>query len=328
MAPQEAINEQLLSRADFVIAAFKGRMGTPTKDYPAGTIEELSKRKGRAAVFFPKKWPLLDPNDPRYDELNDQLKALREFKKTVSDRFSLEYDGSDDLLNKVKQTLTDWAQRDGEETPLILSLVRGPYDPKKLLQQTVPQGEKAYVLLYNTELRTLKTKEDFEKYWGILRDMPWLEKVIFLLSPFKIDRLKQYLADSTAAADPGLLGRFFVSSQREPVKSGSLSISSSLAFALLRYGNDPAQGTFAPISQFAVLAEPFASAQLSARGGPDLEWDYKYYFEFSEPQLQEKLGEIWDHWVQSESLIEVSKLAAEISNTSEINHVLTNSNRL
>lgn len=323
-AAQAAINEQLLSRADFMIAAFKGRMGTPTEDgYPAGTIEELSRRKGRAAVFFPKKWPLLDPNDPRYDELNDQLRELRNFYKEISDRFTLQYDGPDDLLNKVKQTLTDWAQRDCEELSPVLSIHKVPYNPQKLVRQAIPQGAKAFVLLYNTELRSLKTKEDFEECWGFLCEMPWVEKVILLLSPFKIDRLKQYLADPTwEAADPGLLGRFFVSHQRVPNIQEPLRMSSSLAFALVRYGNEPTQGTFAPITQFAVLAEPFASPQKSVRGGPDVEWDYKYYFEFSETRLQEKLGEIWDHWVQSESLTEVSKLAVEIKGKSEINHVL------
>jgi SAM-dependent methyltransferase len=321
-AAQQAINEQLLSRADFVIAAFKGRMGTPTEDgFQAGTIEELSKRKGRAAVFFPKKWPLLDPNDPRYDELYDQVKALREFKKTVSG-FTLEYENSDDLLNKVKQTLTNWAQMDDQETYPILSLVHETWNPKQLLRQTVPLEKKAYVLLFNTELKTLKTKEDFEKNWSFLREMPWVEKVILLLSSFKVDRLRKYLVDSTAVADPELLGRFSVSPQREPTKSGPLSISSSLSFALLRYGTDPCHGTCAPISQLAVLAEPFASAQLSECGGPDLEWDYKYFFEFSEPQLQEKLEEIWDHWFQSESLIEVSALASERKDKSEVNHFL------
>ncbi|MGB8529425.1 MAG: DUF4062 domain-containing protein, partial [Rhodoplanes sp.] len=51
-APQAAINEQLLDRADLVLAVFSSRFGTPTDDYPAGTVEELNRRKGWAAVFF------------------------------------------------------------------------------------------------------------------------------------------------------------------------------------------------------------------------------------------------------------------------------------
>ncbi|MFZ0458529.1 MAG: hypothetical protein WAM17_08815, partial [Rhodoplanes sp.] len=62
-APQAAINEQLLDRADLVLAVFSSRFGTPTDDYPAGTVEELNRRKGRAAVFF-LETPRLDPNAP------------------------------------------------------------------------------------------------------------------------------------------------------------------------------------------------------------------------------------------------------------------------
>jgi len=51
LSPQEAINQQLLSRADFLLAAFKGRLGTPTEGYPAGTVEELYKFPGPAAFF-------------------------------------------------------------------------------------------------------------------------------------------------------------------------------------------------------------------------------------------------------------------------------------
>ena len=312
-APQESINEQILNRADFVIAAFKSRLGTPTQDYPAGTIEELSKRKGAAAVFFPKIWPdpIPVPNDPGYVELRrqiDQIEELKKFYGEISGRFSLQYDNPDDLLNKVKQTLKDWAER--EKVLPLLCLVPGPYDPKKLLLQAVPPPEKAHVLLFNSELWALKTREEFEKRWSFLLDMPWVEKVILLIPRPKIDRLKYYLSKSTGDADPELLKRFFVSPQTEPAKPGPWSFCSGLAFALLRYGTDPTQGIFAPLTQFAVLADPFSSQHGSPSGGNDVEWGYKYYFEFSEHQLQEKFGEIWDQWFHTENLTEVSKLVA------------------
>jgi len=323
-SPQEAINEQLLSRADFVIAAFKGRLGTPTEDgFQAGTIEELAKRKWAAALFFPKKWPSFDSNDPHYDDLNDQLKALREFKKTVTG-FPLEYEGADDLINKVKETLTKWAQRGGEEALPVLSLLSGPYDPKKLLRQTVPKGQKAYALMYNTELITLKTKESFENFWSFLRDIPWLEKVIFLLPLFKVKRLTAYLAASTLNADPELLRRFAVCSERGASTQEPRRISTSLAFALLRYGNEPTQGVFAPLTHFAVLAYPFASQQEPESGGQDVKWDYNYYFEFNEPQFQKKLGEIWDQGFQGDSLTDVLKLAEGIPKKTQIDEDLEN----
>jgi len=318
--PQEAINEQLLSRADFLIAAFKGRMGTKTKDYPAGTIEELSKRTGRAAVFFPKVWPPVNDTEGM-----KQLTRLIKFYEKVSDRFPMQYENPDDLLRQVKITLADWAKGDVKEIPLHLSLFRGgPCDPEKLLLQAVPpKGKKAYILLYNTELSKLKTREVFEEFWGFLRDKPWVEKVILLLPSFKVERLKAYLADPSWAAGSELLERFFVSHQRVPDNQEELRMSFSLAFALLRYGNEPTQGAFAPITQFAFLAEPFSSPQKSSRGGSDVEWDYKYYFEFSSgTQLPEKLGEVWNnYWAQDESLTKVSELAGDNSmDQSDINH--------
>jgi hypothetical protein len=138
-----------------------------------------------------------------------------------------------------------------------------------------------------------------------------VEKVIFLLPRFKVDRLRQYLAGSTGTADSGLLGRFAVAQQKEPTEPGPLNFSSSLTFALLHYGIDPAEGTFAPITQFTVLAEPFASARRSTLGGPDVEWDYNYYFEFSDPQLQKELINIWSDLFNINSLKEVSKLVEE-----------------
>src|SRR5215211_6232689 len=62
-SPQAAINEQLLNRADYILAVFYGRLGTPTEDFPAGTVEELMRRKGKAAVFFHQR-PAGDIDDP------------------------------------------------------------------------------------------------------------------------------------------------------------------------------------------------------------------------------------------------------------------------
>jgi hypothetical protein len=230
-APQEAINEQLLSRADFIIAAFKGRMGTPTKDYPAGTLEELSKRTGKAAVFFPKKWPLLDYNEPNFEEMESQLKALIGYKKQLQG-FTRDYEGPSEIINKIKQTLTNWAEENCEKLHPFLLLQPGPYDPKELLRQVELKGEKVCILLYNTELFTLKNKEDFENYWKFLHDKREIQKVILLIPPFKIDRLKNYLQKSTSDAEPELLGKFYVCSIKNPDIQIKLGSSSSLAFAL------------------------------------------------------------------------------------------------
>ncbi|MGH7886911.1 MAG: class I SAM-dependent methyltransferase [Candidatus Binatia bacterium] len=322
-APQEAINQQLLGLADFLIAVFKGRLGTPTDGFPAGTIEELSKRSGRAAVFFPSKYPDIPGNAPNQEELFEQLQALKKFKQQVAKekRFALDYDGPDDLANKVGQTLLDWAIN-AEEKPLAVSVYPAPYQPERLLRQEPPKGKKACVLMYNTELRAFRSSDDLETFWGLLREFPWVDKVVLLLPRFKIDRLKHYIAQSTGRADPELVGRFFVCPERNPGSEDPLFISSGLAFMLLRYGTEPAQGDCAPISHMSALAEPFASAKPSSRGSPDLEWDYNYYLELHERRLQEKLQQVWDLRFQGDKMIPVSDLVQNVADKSAVNHVL------
>src|SRR5271166_4549503 len=79
-APQQAINEQLLNRADLLLAVFAGRLGTPTDDYPAGTLEELGVRKGQAAVFFLEN-PRLDRKaQDGLDQLNKLVSFQENFK--------------------------------------------------------------------------------------------------------------------------------------------------------------------------------------------------------------------------------------------------------
>ena len=151
----------------------------------------------------------------------------------------------------------------------------------------------------------------------MLRENTWVDKVILLLPQFKIDRLKHHLASITGA-DPKLLERFWVSPGRAPGNQSPLLISSSLAFALLRYGTDPCHGECAPVAHLAVLTEPFASANPSSRGGPDLEWDYSHYLESDDPRLQEKLQQIWDQRFQDDQLISVSHLSEEIPKKSSV----------
>lgn len=75
--PQEIINEDVLARADVLIAIFSTRVGTPTGEDVSGTVEEIRKhiaRSGRAIVYFSEI-----PVGPQSIEL-DQIAALREFR--------------------------------------------------------------------------------------------------------------------------------------------------------------------------------------------------------------------------------------------------------
>lgn len=52
--PQEAINDNLLSKCDFLIGIIGKKFGSPTKNYPSGTIEEIEFciEKGKKVILY------------------------------------------------------------------------------------------------------------------------------------------------------------------------------------------------------------------------------------------------------------------------------------
>ena len=76
--PQAIINQQLLSRCDFVIAVFWSRIGLPTKNAEGGSVEELNyflEKKARTIVGFSQA--PLPPQNIDIDQIA-QLKVFRE----------------------------------------------------------------------------------------------------------------------------------------------------------------------------------------------------------------------------------------------------------
>ena len=78
--PQGAINEQLLNRADVVVAIFWTRLGTPTGQAPSGTVEELREHmsRGKPTLLYFSDAPV-EPTriDPQQHE------ALRAFRAEI-----------------------------------------------------------------------------------------------------------------------------------------------------------------------------------------------------------------------------------------------------
>jgi hypothetical protein len=76
--PQEVINRQLVDDADFGIAIFWARLGSPTKDHPSGSAEEVERLLAKGAnvmVYFSSK---AVPQDLLKDDQYDKLQALRD----------------------------------------------------------------------------------------------------------------------------------------------------------------------------------------------------------------------------------------------------------
>ncbi|MGZ8907437.1 MAG: DUF4062 domain-containing protein [Methylobacter sp.] len=53
-SPQAIINEQILDKCDLLVGVFWTRIGTPTKEHPSGTVEEIEKHieSGKPAMLY------------------------------------------------------------------------------------------------------------------------------------------------------------------------------------------------------------------------------------------------------------------------------------
>ncbi|MBQ4439480.1 hypothetical protein II898_11480 [bacterium] len=86
--PQESLNHQLLEQADLIIAIFWTKLGTPTREYPSGSEEEIERHINagkKALLFFSNE--RIDPQlliDPKRREQYEQLMKYKESKKNTA----------------------------------------------------------------------------------------------------------------------------------------------------------------------------------------------------------------------------------------------------
>jgi len=88
--PQEAINQQVLEKADILVALFWTKIGTKTKEYESGSVEEITKHVdlGKDALLYFNTLPVLAKS---IDE--EQYDSLIEYKKSIQDKaYYFEYD--------------------------------------------------------------------------------------------------------------------------------------------------------------------------------------------------------------------------------------------
>src|SRR5215813_7106770 len=79
---QQAINQNLLKKADLLVAILWSRMGTPTDKFESGTAEEIASFQGKKHVYFSNQSPVLvEGQDPL--KFGEQVNSVREFKKRV-----------------------------------------------------------------------------------------------------------------------------------------------------------------------------------------------------------------------------------------------------
>lgn len=78
---QELINERILKQSDLLIAVFRTRIGTPTGEYPSGSVEESRKHlaAGKPVMVYFLERP------PSEGASQDQLDGLAKFRQWCLD---------------------------------------------------------------------------------------------------------------------------------------------------------------------------------------------------------------------------------------------------
>lgn len=79
MHPQKILNQQLVEEADFGIAVFWSKLGTPTDTHCSGTAEEIDgllKKGAKVSIYISQK-PIEQHATKSYLELNDYIDKIR-----------------------------------------------------------------------------------------------------------------------------------------------------------------------------------------------------------------------------------------------------------
>jgi len=315
-AAQSAINDQLLSRADLLLAVFNSRLGTPTNDYPAGTVEELSCRKGRAAVFFHDRPQL----DPRADGL-EQLTKLIDFRSKFKG-FARTYSDRNDLADKIRDQLDGWSRQLDTDDGIPLVARQAPWLFDEFTSRFGQQDKPVNLLYFNVELTTFRSPDVFAERWAFIQQLPSIRRVMFLLPEYKIDRLRRFLPALVSGGQETLLQKFHVCSQKEGSRSARFRVSSSLAFALACHGHDIDETQDClPIASLAILSEPFSSANYQD-ADPDIQWNYNYYVSVGDNAIFTTLRRIWREWYEEPRAMPVLSLLTQAQSEDVVDRAL------
>lgn len=124
--PQDVINQKVISEMDFVIAIFRHKLGTPTKDVESGkiraksgTAEELmqaldysKKDHPLGMAYFFSKAPIISLDSPDKGQIEKDWKRLERFKRSIQDKmiykpFIESKDLMETILIDLEKNITD-----------------------------------------------------------------------------------------------------------------------------------------------------------------------------------------------------------------------------
>jgi len=111
--------------ADIFIGILNKRFGSPTGVAESGTVEEYNRIEKRWFEEDPKPQIMIYFKRLLQEDLTDpgeQLQRVLEFKKRISDTVLYkEFEGSDDLGEKIEEGLADWIHQQRDFTDLAVS---------------------------------------------------------------------------------------------------------------------------------------------------------------------------------------------------------------
>ena len=117
---QDVINEKIISESDFVVAVFRHKLGTPTKNTTtgkkraeSGTAEELLQALDKSIdnhpigmAYFFSQAPLVSLDNPDKDKIEKEWLRLSEFKETIKDKMIYKpYTDGKELISTVLKDL-------------------------------------------------------------------------------------------------------------------------------------------------------------------------------------------------------------------------------
>jgi hypothetical protein len=144
--PQNILNEQIVQKADIVIAVFWTRLGTSTEGFPSGTIEEIERSAANGkpvAVYFSTK-------DMPYNVDLEQASRVRQYKETLQGKALT---GEYRTLAEFRELLRD------NLTPLVdIAFQRLGSGPKSVQRQNANNWSETDISNLVTPPRTYKTE--------------------------------------------------------------------------------------------------------------------------------------------------------------------------
>lgn len=123
--PQSALNEQLVEKADIVVALFWHRFGSPTGESDSGTLEEIQEAHTRGAYVAILRCAR---DVPQTADLDQQAKLRAFYESVAPNSLMLDYRDPSELARHIDSILSQAVGRDGALAQRAATATRTPAD--------------------------------------------------------------------------------------------------------------------------------------------------------------------------------------------------------